>query len=87
MSSTKIILQDVELEVTFSYTPGSEGSWDEPPYPSELDIEEVFCAGVDIIELLSVKQITAIVEAIETKGPEIPDPTDLPEKEYCHPLN
>ncbi len=37
---------EFEIEVKFYYTPGYAGSFHEPSYPSEVEIDEILICGV-----------------------------------------
>lgn len=66
---TTCLLGDyVSLEVHYTFTPGLKSSdYYTPPEQPDIDIDEVICGGVDIISLLSEKQIQNLQNQIEDR--------------------
>ena len=63
MNKSRVIFNNAEVNVYFTYDEGQVGSCDsygakyEPDYPSSIDIDEVFYQGVNIC-LINAKKLT-----------------------------
>lgn len=74
--TTSITLFGIELEVDFSYTPASRGyrnsfgAPEEPDEPEEIDIEEVYHKGEEILCLMDDNAISKCRELVLAQGRE-----------------
>ena len=66
MSKSRVIFNDAEVNVYFTYDEGQIGSTDsygakyEPDYPSSIDIDEVLYQGVNIMPFLDEDDLSEI---------------------------
>lgn len=71
MTTDRVTIYGVELEVNFQYYKGFAGSREEPPEEPFYEVEEVFVVhndepiGDNLYDLLSSKAIIKIEEALE----------------------
>lgn len=70
MSSASVKVYGVPVKVDFSYEPPSRGHRnsmgvpEEPDYPEEIDIEEVYLGGYEILCLMSDEAIAKARDAV-----------------------
>ena len=74
MSKSRVIFNDAEVNVYFTYDEGQVGSCDsygakyEPDYPSSIDIDEVFYQGVNIMPFLDDDDLAEIESLVTEKA-------------------
>jgi hypothetical protein len=77
MQTTMVIVEGLELDVKFNYTPGREAKLDGPwetSYPAEdVEVEVLFVEvnGIDILDVLSENVLMQIETYIEENADDI----------------
>lgn len=60
-----ICLNDSTVDVEFTYIPGLPATFDDPPEPAEIELDEVIFEGIDILPVMNPIDIDLIIEKIE----------------------
>lgn len=74
MNKSRVIFNNAEVNVYFTYDEGQVGSCDsygakyEPDYPSSIDIDEVFYQGVNIMPFLDDDDLAEIESLVTEKA-------------------
>ena len=74
MNKSRVIFNNAEVNVYFTYDEGQVGSCDsygakyEPDYPSSIDIDEVFYQGVNIMPFLDDDDLAEIESLVIEKA-------------------
>ena len=74
MNKSRVIFNNAEVNVYFTYDEGQIGSTDsygakyEPDYPSSIDIDEVFYQGVNIMPFLDDDDLAEIESLVTEKA-------------------
>ena len=48
----RVLFKNVTLEITGDYCRGQLGTYEDPPEPSEFELETILLKGVDVTQLL-----------------------------------
>lgn len=67
MATHTIKYQDIDFTIEGTYIPGEIGSWEQPPYPAEFEIENIFIADQDVTQLLTEDSIRELEELVFEK--------------------